>query len=144
MTEIGQKPVILKKQVDGFALNRLQYPVINAAYQMYKNQVLNAEDLDTVMVHGLGMRYACIGALETCHLNANGFKDYFEKYGPSVTRISDEIMDQGGLSYKFNHENEQKTVEKIDQEMVQRIPLEKLCEARDKRDHKLAFIAKME
>jgi L-gulonate 3-dehydrogenase len=30
------------------------------------------EDLDKVMTDGLGMRYAFIGPMETCHLNAEG------------------------------------------------------------------------
>lgn len=33
MTEIGQKPVVLNREIDGFALNRIQY-VINIMLQI--------------------------------------------------------------------------------------------------------------
>lgn len=36
MSEIGQKPVILKKEIDGFALNRIQYALINECWRMVK------------------------------------------------------------------------------------------------------------
>nr|XP_042913098.1 lambda-crystallin homolog [Parasteatoda tepidariorum] len=36
MTEIGQKPVILKKEVPGFAVNRIQYALINECYRMFQ------------------------------------------------------------------------------------------------------------
>lgn len=32
MTEIGQKPVVLNKEIDGFALNRIQYVIGCFAY----------------------------------------------------------------------------------------------------------------
>ena len=144
LTNLGQKPVILRKQVDGFALNRLQYPVINAAWQMYKNGVMSVEDLDTVMVHGLGMRYACIGTFETCHLNANGIGEYFEKYHENVKRVSDEIVGPaGGLSYDFKGEGEKDVLEGIRQEMEAIIPLDKLDEARKSRDEKLVKLSKI-
>lgn len=36
MTEIGQKPVLLKKEVSGFAVNRIQYALINECYRMFQ------------------------------------------------------------------------------------------------------------
>lgn len=36
MSEIGQKPVVLKKEIDGFALNRIQYALINECWRMVK------------------------------------------------------------------------------------------------------------
>lgn len=40
--------------------------------------MISVEDLDKVMADGLGMRYAFIGPLETCHLNAEGEFDKME------------------------------------------------------------------
>ena len=34
MTEIGQSAVTLKKEIDGFALNRIQYSVINECWRL--------------------------------------------------------------------------------------------------------------
>lgn len=71
-TRIGQKPVVLKKEVEGFALNRIQYAIINECWNLIEDGVLSAPDMDTVMSEGLGMRYAFLGPLETAHLNAEG------------------------------------------------------------------------
>ncbi|XP_066872515.1 lambda-crystallin homolog isoform X1 [Kogia breviceps] len=72
MRKIGQSPVRLTKEVDGFALNRLQYAVIGEAWRLVEEGVVSPGDLDLVMSDGLGMRYAFIGPLETMHLNAEG------------------------------------------------------------------------
>ncbi|XP_060050733.1 lambda-crystallin homolog isoform X2 [Erinaceus europaeus] len=70
MRQIGQSPVRMLREVDGFALNRLQYAVIAEAWRLVQEGVVSPEDLDLVMSDGLGMRYAFIGPLETMHLNA--------------------------------------------------------------------------
>lgn len=72
MKEIGQKPVTLKKEVKGFALNRIQYAILNECYRLIADDVISVEDIDTVMSDGLGMRYAFMGPWETAHLNATG------------------------------------------------------------------------
>jgi len=39
---------------------------------LYQDDVISVSDLDKVMSDGLGMRYAFMGPVETCHLNAEG------------------------------------------------------------------------
>ncbi|XP_061313681.1 lambda-crystallin homolog isoform X4 [Pezoporus flaviventris] len=70
MKKIGQSPVKLNREIEGFALNRLQYAVISEAWRLVGEGVISPADLDLVMSDGLGMRYAFIGPLETMHLNA--------------------------------------------------------------------------
>ena len=36
MKKIGQSPVTLSREVPGFALNRIQYAIINECWSMYK------------------------------------------------------------------------------------------------------------
>lgn len=41
MTEIGQKPVVLSKEIDGFALNRIQYVIERFACKaLFKQSLL--------------------------------------------------------------------------------------------------------
>ncbi|XP_045560853.1 lambda-crystallin homolog [Salmo salar] len=70
MTAVGQAPVRLKKEIDGFALNRVQYAIIAESWRLLENGVISVKDIDLVMSEGLGMRYAFIGPMETMHLNA--------------------------------------------------------------------------
>lgn len=62
---IGKKPVIVNKDVFGFAANRLQLAVLREALSMVEQGVVSPESIDDVMKYGLGFRWACIGPLET-------------------------------------------------------------------------------
>ncbi|XP_012735512.2 lambda-crystallin homolog [Fundulus heteroclitus] len=88
MTKVGQAPVLLKKEIDGFALNRVQAAIIAESWRLVQDGVISVKDIDLVMSEGLGMRYAFIGPMETMHLNApEGLEDYMRRYGEGITRI---------------------------------------------------------
>ncbi len=65
-------PVSLTRELPGFVLNRLQYAILGETWRLISSGAVSAADLDVVMKHGLGMRYAFIGPMETIHLNAEG------------------------------------------------------------------------
>lgn len=107
MQKIGQSPVRLLKEVDGFALNRLQYAVIAEAWRLVEEGVLSPNDIDLVMSDGLGMRYAFIGPLETMHLNAQGMADYCDRYSEGMKRVLNTfgpIPDFSGATIKRVHQ----------------------------------------
>ncbi|MBN3288286.1 CRYL1 protein, partial [Polyodon spathula] len=87
MKEVGQSPVRLRREIDGFALNRIQYAIIAEAWRLVKDGVLSVADVDLVMSEGLGMRYAFIGPMETIHLNAEGLEQYMQRYGEGMKRV---------------------------------------------------------
>lgn len=78
MTSIGMRPIRMRKEVDGFVVNRLQYSLMNAAYQLVRDGVASAKDVDAAVKDGLGLRWSFMGPFETIHLNApNGLNDYY-------------------------------------------------------------------
>lgn len=88
MTKVGQVPVRLKREIDGFALNRVQMAIIAESWRLVEDGVISVKDIDLVMSEGLGMRYAFIGPMETMHLNApNGLEDYMKRYGEGIKRV---------------------------------------------------------
>lgn len=87
MRKIGQSPVRVLKEIDGFVLNRLQYAIISEAWRLVEEEIVSPNDLDLVMSDGLGMRYAFIGPLETMHLNAEGVTNYCERYSAGMKRV---------------------------------------------------------
>lgn len=135
MKEIGQKPVLCKKEIYGFAANRLQYAVINECWRLVKDGIMSVEDVDAVMSEGLGMRYAFLGAFETCHLNANGMLDYCDRYAKGIFNVSETFGPVPKL--------ESKEAENIHKQLCEKIPLEKLEERRQWRDDRLAYLAKL-
>ncbi len=66
--KIHKKPVIVQKDVLGFAANRLQFTVLREALDLVEKGVISKEGIDDVMKYGLGFRYACLGPLEVADL----------------------------------------------------------------------------
>ena len=56
MSEVGQVPVSMSKEIPGFILNRLQYALLNECWRLVADDIVSAEDLDVVMKDGLGLR----------------------------------------------------------------------------------------
>ncbi|XP_078078231.1 lambda-crystallin homolog [Mustelus asterias] len=137
MKDIGQSPVRLNKEIDGFVLNRIQYAILGESWRLVNDGVLSPEDVDLVMSAGLGMRYAFMGPFETIHLNAKGLKNYCECYDVGMKRV----LSSFGPVPEFSGE----TMEKIDQAMSQRIPPdpENLNARRQWRDSCLAALTKL-
>ena len=83
MVQAGQVPATVKKEMDGFALNRLQGALLAEAFRLLADDVISPADLDALVKHGLGLRWSFMGPLETIDLNApRGLADYCERYGP--------------------------------------------------------------
>ncbi|NXI63744.1 CRYL1 protein, partial [Anseranas semipalmata] len=137
MKKIGQSPVKLNREIEGFVLNRLQYAVISEAWRLVGEGVISPTDLDLVMSDGLGMRYAFIGPLETMHLNAEGISNYCERYREGMRLV----LNTFGPVPEFSGEIEQK----ISQAMSEKIPVDPkhLSARREWRDECLTGLAKL-
>ncbi|MBO0710092.1 MAG: 3-hydroxyacyl-CoA dehydrogenase [Acetobacteraceae bacterium] len=83
MRRAGQVPATIAKEVQGFALNRLQGALLAEAFRLVADGVITPADLDATVKHGLGLRWSFMGPFETIDLNApGGLIDYCERYGP--------------------------------------------------------------
>jgi L-gulonate 3-dehydrogenase len=93
MRRAGQVPATVKKEMDGFALNRLQGALLAEAFRLIADDVISPADLDALVKHGLGLRWSFMGPLETIDLNApGGLKDYCERYGPLYAKLQDQAV----------------------------------------------------
>uniref|UniRef100_A0A8V0XV03 L-gulonate 3-dehydrogenase n=1 Tax=Gallus gallus TaxID=9031 RepID=A0A8V0XV03_CHICK len=137
MKKVGQSPVKLNREIEGFVLNRLQYAVISEAWRLVGEGVISPTDLDVVMSDGLGMRYAFIGPLETMHLNAEGISNYCERYREGMKLV----LNTFGPVPEFSGEIEQK----INQAMSEKVPAvpKHLGARREWRDDCLIGLAKL-
>jgi 3-hydroxyacyl-CoA dehydrogenase len=87
LREVGQVPVEVKKEIDGFILNRLQVALLTEAFRLVQEGYVSPEDLDHTVADGLGLRWAFMGPFETIELNApGGLTDYCERYVPWFRR----------------------------------------------------------
>jgi 3-hydroxyacyl-CoA dehydrogenase len=78
---IGQVPVTITKEINGFVLNRLQGALLAEAFRLVGEGYISAEDLDHTVKDGLGLRWSFLGPFETIELNApGGIPDYCARY----------------------------------------------------------------
>jgi len=79
---VGQVPITVRKEIQGFILNRLQAAVLNEALSLYADGYASAADIDKTVRDGLGLRWSFMGPFETIDLNApGGLADYAARYG---------------------------------------------------------------
>jgi 3-hydroxyacyl-CoA dehydrogenase len=91
----GQVSVMVRKEIDGFVLNRLQMAVLNEAFRLVAAGYVSADDLDHTVKNGLALRWSFMGPLETIDLNApSGIADYMARYGPGIRRIGKDMCAQ--------------------------------------------------
>jgi L-gulonate 3-dehydrogenase len=78
---IGQSPIIMKREIDGFVMNRLQGAVLQEAFRLVAEGYASPEDVDIGIRDGLALRWAFMGPFETIDLNApGGVRDYVTRY----------------------------------------------------------------
>jgi 3-hydroxyacyl-CoA dehydrogenase len=87
MQRVGQVPIEVRREIDGFVLNRLQAALLTEAFRLVQEGIVSPRDLDHTVADGLGLRWAFMGPFETIELNApRGIADYCERYVPWFRR----------------------------------------------------------
>ncbi|MEX1146829.1 MAG: 3-hydroxyacyl-CoA dehydrogenase [Sphingomonadales bacterium] len=82
MEGVGQKPIVVNREIEGFILNRLQGALLNEAWALYAEGYASLADIDLTVSHGLGARWSFMGPFETIDLNApGGIDDYASRLG---------------------------------------------------------------
>ncbi|KAG6446383.1 hypothetical protein O3G_MSEX004417 [Manduca sexta] len=127
MEEIGQVPVSLSKEIDGFVLNRIQYAILDEVWRLVDDKIVDVADIDKVMSEGLGMRYAFLGALETAHLNAEGMRSYIDRYGETIYNVSNTMGEIPRMTTSRSKDDICDQLEKM-------VPASKLQDRRNWRD----------
>ena len=86
---VGQAPIIVKREIEGFVLNRLQAVLLSEAFRLVGDGYVTPQDLDKTLKDGLGLRWSFMGPFETIELNApGGIPDYCRRYGASLSALS--------------------------------------------------------
>ncbi|HEX4986024.1 MAG TPA: 3-hydroxyacyl-CoA dehydrogenase [Burkholderiales bacterium] len=81
--KVGQVAITVKKEIEGFILNRLQAALLLESWRLVQEDHVSVEDLDKCIKDGLGLRWSFMGPFETIDLNApGGVPDYARRYGP--------------------------------------------------------------
>ena len=81
ISSIGKEPLELNKEIPGFVVNRLQGALLTEAFNLIKEGICSAQEIDKAISEGLGLRWAFMGPFQTIHLNApEGIAGYVDRY----------------------------------------------------------------
>ncbi len=83
MKRLGKTPVLLKREVPGYIINRLQAALVREAIDLVDKGVASAEDVDKAFCMGIGLRDPIIGPFLRIHLAGDGVELFFEKLSQS-------------------------------------------------------------
>ena len=88
LTEAGQSPIVMKREIDGFVMNRLQGALLEEAFRLVADGYASIEDVDIGLREGLALRWSFMGPFETIDLNApGGVRDYVTRYQQIYSRL---------------------------------------------------------
>jgi 3-hydroxyacyl-CoA dehydrogenase len=88
MTAAGQAPIVMKRELDGFVMNRMQGALLEEAFRLVADGYASVEDIDVGIRAGLALRWSFMGPFETIDLNApGGIRDYVLRYQQIYSRL---------------------------------------------------------
>ncbi|WP_277188166.1 3-hydroxyacyl-CoA dehydrogenase [Caballeronia sp. BR00000012568055] len=94
MERIGQSPIRLAREINGFVVNRLQSAMLGEAFRLVEDGLCSAADVDKAVADGLGLRWFFMGPFETIDLNAQqGVAEYCRNLGPMYHGLAKEQAD---------------------------------------------------
>ncbi len=126
--------VHVRKEIEGFVLNRLQGALLREAWALVEDGVASCADIDATVRDGLGWRWSFMGPFETIDLNAaGGVADYARRLGALYQSI-DRSRDH---SRPWSSE----LIAEVERQCREILPLSQLNDRRDWRDRRLMEIA---
>lgn len=68
----GHAPIVMKREIDGFVINRLQEALLEGAFRLVAEGYASVEDIDIGLCDGLALRWSFIGPFEDPLTKENG------------------------------------------------------------------------
>ena len=125
---IGKQPLELKKEIPGFVVNRLQGALLIEAFNLIKDGISSAEDIDKAISEGLGLRWSFMGPFQTIHLNApEGIVGYVNRYEKMYREMFDDPDVDWSSVVQLG----------LEEELLNLYSLEEQKKQEKRRDHKL-------
>ena len=130
----GHAPIVMKRELDGFVMNRLQGALLEEAFRLVEQGYAGVEDVDVGIREGLALRWSFMGPFETIDLNAPaGVRDYADRYQGIYSGIF------GSTQWRVDWSGP--VMNKVESERRERLAADKLSERQAWRDRRLIALA---
>ena len=127
MKDLGQSPITLSREINGFVVNRLQSALLGEAFRLVEDGICSPADVDAAVADGLGLRWCFMGPFATIDLNAaKGVAEYCANLGPMYHGLAKEQADPRAWGPEL--------VTEIEGKMRAKVPAEDLPARRKWRD----------
>jgi len=83
MERMGKSPVVLRREVPGCIINRLQAALLREAIDLVDKGIASPEEVDKAFCRGIGLRDPVVGPFLRMHIAGNGIKDFIENFAQS-------------------------------------------------------------
>jgi len=85
---VGKAPKVLRKEVSGFVANRLQSAIFRECVSLVAAGVVTIDELDDIVTHSVGLRWAVNGPFESFHLGGGdgGLRSFVAQFGPGMEK----------------------------------------------------------
>ncbi len=94
MRQVGQSPIQLRREINGFVVNRLQSALLGEAFRLVEDGIVDADEVDRAVSDGLGLRWCFMGPFQTIDLNAKtGVAEYCRNLGQMYYGLAKEQAD---------------------------------------------------
>jgi len=129
-------PIVLKKEIEGFVLNRLQGALLNEAVRLHEEGYASIDDIDISLKHALGIRWAFLGPFEIMDLNApGGIGDSFTRYRKGIKKLAQQQNSVPEYTDEY--------IKKLESEQRERLKLTDREERTKKRNKLIALVRKL-
>ena len=134
LVSAGHAPLVMKRELDGFIMNRLQGALLEEAFRLVADGYASVEDVDIGIRDGLALRWSFMGPFETIDLNApGGVRDYVERYQTIYSNIFPQMLRRVDWAGEV--------MESVEADRRKRLPRENLGERQVWRDRRLMALA---
>jgi 3-hydroxyacyl-CoA dehydrogenase len=133
LVDVAMSPVVLRAEIEGFVINRLQAAILREAMYLVGEGVMDPAEIDLVVRDGLAPRWTLGGPFETADINSRGgFAAHAETIGRAYSRFGAEREGRDAWS--------QSTVETVVEYRRRMLPLERWTDASLDRERRLATV----
>jgi L-gulonate 3-dehydrogenase len=134
LLKVGQKPIVMSREIEGFLMNRLQGAVLEECFRLVEAGLVSAADADIGIREGLALRWSFMGPFETSDLNApGGITDYAHRYEPGFIKQFE--------TQKTRVPWNGAVLKQVDDYRRKHVPLDKMAQRQAWRDKRLMALA---
>jgi 3-hydroxybutyryl-CoA dehydrogenase len=137
MLQVGKKPILVKKEIPGFIVNRIQGAIFREISYLLDEGVATPEDIDMAAKAMYGFRLSCVGPMEaddmigldtSARVSGNLFKTLSNRREPSATLLDKVSRGELGIKtgrgwYNYSGKTRTQVLDEINRRLLKQLVL---------------------